>query len=162
MSAPGGHPDFYFLGTKAAGQALPRPFVSPIRAGRAKGNDSTARCWDIAAPDLVNGKPVYNSARANNTCACQFSEWDLGNSSHIPGGYTQADSPLSAGCITAGPRTQRDQSFRQCDRNRHRLYRKLARGADLEGNGAHREGREQLQAMVQRRQHGEQDLHGRP
>jgi hypothetical protein len=47
----------------------------------------------------LNGKPQYNSARANNQCACQFSDWSLGNSPHIPTGYTQAanDSPLSDG-----------------------------------------------------------------
>ncbi len=99
--SPGGHPDFYFLGTKAGGASSPTTLCVPNSGGPARGNDSTARCWDIAAPDLVNGKPVYNSARANNTCACQFSEWDVGNSSHIPGGYTQTDSPLSAGFITA-------------------------------------------------------------
>jgi cysteine-rich repeat protein len=100
--SPGGHPDFYFLGTKAGGASAPTTLCVPNSGGPARGNDSTARCWDIAAPDLVNGKPVYNSARANNTCACQFSEWDVGNSSHIPGGYTQTDSSLSAGFITAG------------------------------------------------------------
>ena len=98
----GGHPDFYFLGTKAGGASSPTSFCVPNSGGPARGNDSTARCWDIAAPDLVNGKPVYNSARANNQCACQFSDWNIGNSSHIPGGYVQTDSPLSAGFLTAG------------------------------------------------------------
>ena len=33
------------------------------------------------------------------TWACQFTDWNIGNSSRIPGGYTQADndSPLSDG-----------------------------------------------------------------
>jgi cysteine-rich repeat protein len=102
--SPGGHPDFYFLGTKAGGASSPTTICVPNSGGPARGNDSTARCWDIAAPDLVNGKPVYNSARANNTCACQFSEWDPGNAdqNHIPGGFTPADSPISAGFITIG------------------------------------------------------------
>jgi hypothetical protein len=29
-------------------------------------------------------------------------EWNIGNSRHIPGGYVQTDSPLSAGFITTG------------------------------------------------------------
>ena len=95
----GGHPDFYFLGTKANGATAPTTKCVPVSGGPARGNDSTARCWDIAAPELLNGKPQYNSARANNQCACQFSDWNLGNSARIPGGYTQAgnDSPLSDG-----------------------------------------------------------------
>jgi cysteine-rich repeat protein len=97
----GGHPDFYFLGTKTGGANSPTSLCVPNSGGPARGNDSTARCWDIAAPDLVSGKPVYNSARANNQCACQFSDWNIGNASHIPGGYTQTDSPLSAGFVTA-------------------------------------------------------------
>ena len=96
--ASGGHPDFYWLGTKASGTA-PTTICVPNSGGPAKGNDSTARCWDIAAPDLLNGKPQYNTARANNQCACQFSDWNIANSSRIPGLYTQAgnDSPLSDG-----------------------------------------------------------------
>jgi hypothetical protein len=73
----------------------------PNSGGPAKGNDSTARCWDITAPTLLNGKPQYNASRSSNTCACQFSEWDIGNSSHIPGGFTQTDSPLSNEFVTA-------------------------------------------------------------
>ncbi|HJX66755.1 MAG TPA: hypothetical protein VJ860_22710, partial [Polyangia bacterium] len=95
----GGHPDFYFLGTKAAGSIAPTTICVPDSGGPAKGNDSTARCWDIAAANLFNGKPQYNANRANNQCACQFSDWNIGNSPHIPGTYTQAgnDSPLSDG-----------------------------------------------------------------
>ena len=97
---PGGHPDFYFLGTKAAGSTAPTTICVPNSGGPAKGNDSTVRCWDIAAANLLNGKPQYNSARANNQCACQFSDWNIGNSAaHIPSTYTMAgnDSPLSDG-----------------------------------------------------------------
>jgi cysteine-rich repeat protein len=101
-NATGGHPDFYFLGTKAGGATSPTTICVPNSGGPSKGNDSTDRCWDIAAPDLLNGKPQYNAKRANNTCACQFSEWNLGNSSRIPGGYTKADSPLAAGFVTTG------------------------------------------------------------
>jgi fibro-slime domain-containing protein len=44
--------------------------------------------------NLLNGKP---QAGATKTCECQFSDWNIGNSSRIQGGYTQAanDSPLS-------------------------------------------------------------------
>jgi len=101
-NAKGGHPDFYFLGTKANGATSPTTICVPNSGGPSKGNDSTDRCWDIAAADLLNGKPQYNAARASNTCACQFSEWNLGNSSRIEGGYTKADSPLAAGFISAG------------------------------------------------------------
>jgi cysteine-rich repeat protein len=100
--SPGGHPDFYFLGTKASGASSPTSICVPNSGGPAKGNDSTARCWDIAAANLLNGKPQYNTARTNNLCACQFSDWNIGNANHIPGGYTQTDSPLSAGFITQG------------------------------------------------------------
>ena len=95
----GGHPDFYFLGTKASGSTSPTTICVPVSGGPARGGDSTARCWDIAAPNLLNGKPQYNSARANNQCACQFSDWNIGDVSHIPSGYSQAgnDSPLSDG-----------------------------------------------------------------
>ena len=98
-STTGGHPDFYWYGTKASGSTAPTTICVPNSGGPAKGNDSTARCWDIAAPDLLNGKPQYNTARANNQCACQFSDWNIANSSRIPGLYTQAgnDSPLSDG-----------------------------------------------------------------
>jgi fibro-slime domain-containing protein len=98
----GGHPDFYFLGTRANGASSPTTICVPASGGPAKGNDSTARCWDIAAPNLLNGKPQYNTARANNLCDCQFSDWSTGNTSHIAGGYTQTDSPLSAYFATAG------------------------------------------------------------
>jgi cysteine-rich repeat protein len=101
-AATGGHPDFYFLGSKAKGSTTPTTICVPNSGGPSKGNDSTARCWDITAPDLLNGKPQYNTARASNTCACQFSDWSMGNKDHIPGGYTQTDSPLSAGFLTAG------------------------------------------------------------
>ena len=95
----GGHPDFYFLGTKANGATAPTTICVPVSGGPARGNDSTARCWDIAAGELLNGKPQYNSTRANNQCACQFSDWNFGTSARIPGGYTEAgnDSPLSDG-----------------------------------------------------------------
>ena len=48
------------------------------------------------APKLLHGKPQPGTT---TTCACQFSDWDIGNSSHIPGGFTEAanDSPLSDG-----------------------------------------------------------------
>ncbi len=92
---PGGHPDFAFLGTRYDG-AKPTTICVPISGGPARGNDSTARCWGIAAETLLNGKPQPG---ATKTCECQFSDWSIGNSSRIPGAYTAAgnDSPLSDG-----------------------------------------------------------------
>ena len=98
--SPGGHPDFYWLGNKWNGSTSPTTICVPNSGGPAKGNDSTARCWDIPDPNLLNGKPILNSKRANNQCACQFSDWNIGNSgTYIPSTYTQAgnDSPLSNG-----------------------------------------------------------------
>jgi fibro-slime domain-containing protein len=98
--SPGGHPDFYFLGTKAGGSSSPTTICVPNASGPARGNDSTARCWDIAAPELLNGRPQFNASRASNTCACQFSDWSIGNLDRISGGYVKSDSPLSDGFIT--------------------------------------------------------------
>jgi fibro-slime domain-containing protein len=92
----GGHPDFYFLGTKYNGSKSPTTVCVPNSGGPAKGNDSTARCWGIMADNLLHGKPQPGKT---TTCACQFSDWNIGNSSRIQGNYTQAanDSPLSDG-----------------------------------------------------------------
>ena len=92
----GGHPDFYFLGTKYNGSKSPTTICVPNSGGPAKGNDSTARCWGIVASNLSHGKPQPGPT---TRCACQFSDWNIGNSPYIPGGYTQAanDSPLSDG-----------------------------------------------------------------
>jgi fibro-slime domain-containing protein len=94
--SPGGHPDFFFLGTKMGGSKAPTTICVPNSGGPSKGNDSTTRCWGIAAAKLQNGKPQPGST---TTCACQFSDWNIGNSGRIPGNYTQAanDSPLSDG-----------------------------------------------------------------
>ena len=94
--SPGGHPDFYFLGTKYNGSSKPTTLCVPNSGGPAKGNDSTKRCWSILADNLVNGKP---QAGATKTCDCQFSDWNIANSSRIAGGYTLDgnDSPLSDG-----------------------------------------------------------------
>ena len=93
--ASGGHPDFFFLGAKKAGSTLPGTICVPNSGGPSKGNDSTARCWGIMAANLLHGKPQPGTT---TTCACQFSDWSIGNAAaHIPSGYTQAgnDSPLS-------------------------------------------------------------------
>jgi cysteine-rich repeat protein len=92
----GGHPDFYFLGSKWNGSKAPTTICVPNAAGPAKGNDSTARCWGIVADKLVGGKPQLGTT---TRCDCQFSDWSIANSNRIPGGYTQADndSPLSDG-----------------------------------------------------------------
>ena len=94
--ASGGHPDFFWLGTKFNGSSKPTTICVPNSGGPSKGNDSTARCWGIVANNLSKGKPQPGTT---TTCACQFSDWNIGNSSRIPGNYTQAanDSPLSDG-----------------------------------------------------------------
>ena len=97
-AASGGHPDFYFLSSKWNGSSSPTTICVPNAAGPQKEMDSTARCWGIVADTLVNGKPQLG---ATTTCACQFSDWSIGNdtSGRIVGGYTQEgnDSPLSDG-----------------------------------------------------------------
>jgi cysteine-rich repeat protein len=95
-AAAGGHPDFFFLGSKRSGSTAPTTICVPNAAGPARGGDATARCWGIVAPNLLNGKPQPGTT---TTCACQFSDWNIGDSSRIPGGYTEAgnDSPLSNG-----------------------------------------------------------------
>jgi fibro-slime domain-containing protein len=87
QNATGGHPDFFYL-------SAPDVYCVPNSGGPSKGNDSTTRCWGIVGSTLQNGKPQPGST---TTCSCQFSDWNVGNSSHIPGGYTQADSPLAVG-----------------------------------------------------------------
>jgi len=93
-NASGGHPDFFFLGSKKSGVSTNGTICVPNSGGPAKGNDSTTRCWGIMAPNLLKGKPQPGTA---TTCTCQFSDWNIANSSRIPGNYTQAanDSPLS-------------------------------------------------------------------
>lgn len=87
-----GHPDFYWLGTKTGSKIT--TWCVPNSGGPAKGNDSTARCWDIAGKTLLNGKPQYNASRTNNLCACQFSDWSRnGNGGHVPN-YPDSASPL--------------------------------------------------------------------
>ena len=94
--ASGGHPDFFFLGAKKSGSTSPTTICVPNSGGPSKGNDSTTRCWGIMADTLSKGKPQPGTTK---TCACQFSDWNIGNSSRIPGNYTRAasDSPLSDG-----------------------------------------------------------------
>ena len=94
--ASGGHPDFPFLGTKYNGSTKPTTLCVPNAGGLSKGNDSTARCVGIMAASLLNGKPQPGTT---TKCDCQFSDWNIGNSSRIQGNYTLAgnDSPLSNG-----------------------------------------------------------------
>jgi cysteine-rich repeat protein len=92
--ASGGHPDFPFYGTKYNGSSKPTTICVPNSGGPVKGNDSTSRCWGILGDNLLKGKPQAGSTK---TCSCQFSDWNIGNSSRIPGNYTLEgnDSPLS-------------------------------------------------------------------
>jgi fibro-slime domain-containing protein len=95
-TASGGHPDFPFLGTRFGGSKSSTTVCVPNSGGPGKGNDSTTRCWGIVGANLLKGKPQPGST---TTCACQYSDWNIPNSSRIPGNYTQAanDSPLSDG-----------------------------------------------------------------
>jgi fibro-slime domain-containing protein len=80
----GSHPDFYWLSSTQ--------WCVPNSGGPSKGNDSTARCWGIAADELLKGKPQPGPTK---TCDCQFSDWSKGNSGeHIGGNYSESDSPL--------------------------------------------------------------------
>jgi fibro-slime domain-containing protein len=97
----GGHPDFFYLGAPvspavsitgvngtAAGVAFNKRYCVSNTSGPAKGGDSTARCWDIAAATLdAKGKPAFNASRTGgNMCACQFTDWShMGNEGHVPG-----------------------------------------------------------------------------
>jgi fibro-slime domain-containing protein len=95
-ASSGGHPDFPFLGTRYNSSKSSTTVCVPNSGGPAKGNDSTTRCWGIMASSLLRGKPQPGTT---TTCSCQFSDWSIGNASHIPSGYTQAnnDSPLNNG-----------------------------------------------------------------
>jgi fibro-slime domain-containing protein len=88
----GGHPDFRWLGTKSNG--VVDTLCVPDAGGPAKGGDSTARCWDLLAPALANGKPQYNTSRADNLCACQFTDWSAAITNPMPPDYTKTESPL--------------------------------------------------------------------
>jgi cysteine-rich repeat protein len=95
-ASSGGHPDFFFLGTKYNGSKTPTTICVPNSGGPGKGNDSTKRCWGIMGDKLSKGKPQPG---ATKTCECQFSDWSIANSGRIAGNYTAAanDSPLSDG-----------------------------------------------------------------
>jgi len=89
---PGGHPDFFYLGTTNTSGTVTR-YCVPNSGGPAKGNDSVARCWGIAQPNLLNGKPQYNAA--HDPCDCQFSDFSWAtNGGHVPGYTGAVDSPL--------------------------------------------------------------------
>ncbi len=95
-ASSGGHPDFFFLGTKYNGSKSSTTVCVPNSGGPGKGNDSTKRCWDIMGQKLSKGKPQPGTTKV---CDCQFSDWNIANSNRIPGNYTEAgnDSPLSNG-----------------------------------------------------------------
>jgi cysteine-rich repeat protein len=111
----GGHPDFFYYGatitppitvtnvqvpipgtTNGASMIAPtfsfnKRYCVPNSSGPAKQNDSTARCWDIAQPNLdASGRPAFNPARNGGTnptlCACQFTDFSHDtNGGHFPG-----------------------------------------------------------------------------
>jgi fibro-slime domain-containing protein len=124
---PGGHPDFFYYGatitppitvtnvtvpipgtTNGASQNAPtfafnKRYCVPNSAGPAKQNDSTARCWDIAQPNLDgNGRPAFNAARngggaAATLCACQFTDFSHDtNGGHVPGYNAATNGPLNS------------------------------------------------------------------
>jgi fibro-slime domain-containing protein len=123
---PGGHPDFFFYGAtlatpvtvtnvivpvpgSATGAGMNAPTFSfnrrycvPNSSGPAKLNDSTARCWDMAAANLdANGRPVFNATRAGSggptMCDCQFTDFSHDtNGGHVPGYTNLANGPLNA------------------------------------------------------------------
>lgn len=87
----GGHPDFVFYG----GTSVVAPTAGTIRQcvpnsgglnRRATSGDSTARCWGITTPNLLNGKPQYSMGSASYMCPCQFTDWSKDdNGGHVPG-----------------------------------------------------------------------------
>jgi cysteine-rich repeat protein len=93
---PGGHPDFFWLGTRYGGATSSTTVCVPNSSGPSKGADATSRCWGIVGDSLLHGKPQPGTTR---TCDCQYSEWNSSNTLRIPGGYSVAgnDSPLSDG-----------------------------------------------------------------
>jgi hypothetical protein len=98
----GGHPDFFYLGTANASGTVTR-YCVPNSGGPAKGNDSTARCWGIAQPNLLNGKPQYSATPP--MCDCQFSDYSWGtNGGHVPGYNNTVNSPLR-GQVASGKTT---------------------------------------------------------
>ena len=108
-SVSGGHPDFFYLGApvspvvniagvqgQAGSLAFGKRYCVPDAAGPAKRQDAVNRSWDLASATLgANGKPTFNTARANGTLSeCQFIDWSHdGNGGHVPG-YTLSNSPL--------------------------------------------------------------------
>ena len=84
-SVSGGHPDFFYLGAPVTGGptvtanggsvAFTKRYCVPNTSGPAKGGDSTARTWDIAAATLgANGKPTLGTG-GGSPVPCQFTDW---------------------------------------------------------------------------------------
>jgi fibro-slime domain-containing protein len=83
----GGHPDFFYYG----GTSVVAPTTGQMRTcvpnsgglnRKVTSGDSTARCWGIADPTLLNGKPVYAmgaTSTASFMCPCQFTDWSANN-----------------------------------------------------------------------------------
>ena len=104
-SVSGGHPDFFYLGAPVTGgptvtvnggsTVFNKRYCVSNTGGPAKGGDSTARTWDIAAATLgANGKPTLGTG--GGLVPCQFTDWShMGNSGHV-GNYGDANMPVVA------------------------------------------------------------------
>jgi fibro-slime domain-containing protein len=85
----GGHPDFLYLGaTDGAGRV--KRWCIPNSNGPAKGNEAVERAWDVAAADLLAGRPVLGIPR---TYECVFTDWSSGEV-RVPGYNPSVSSPL--------------------------------------------------------------------
>jgi fibro-slime domain-containing protein len=94
QNVPGGHPDFYWPGTRNESGTI-TTWCVPDSAGPTRAGDATPRCWGIVADELSGGKPQPGRTK---TCACRFTDWNVGNSAeHIGGHYDMSDSPLASG-----------------------------------------------------------------
>jgi cysteine-rich repeat protein len=90
----GGHPDFYWPGTKNSSGTI-TTWCVPDVSGPTRIMDATPRCWGMVGDELLDGKPQPGRTK---TCACKLSDWSVGNSAdHIGGHYDKSDSPLASG-----------------------------------------------------------------
>jgi fibro-slime domain-containing protein len=94
QNVAGGHPDFYWPGTRDANGTI-TTWCVPDASGPTRARDATPRCWGMVADALSGGKPQPGPTK---TCTCRFTDWNVGNSAaHIGGHYAMSDSPLASG-----------------------------------------------------------------